>query len=49
MNKSGAAMPPVFDRFGASTQNVIVIYDDVALRSARFAFGREVRPAATMG
>ncbi|HYR41708.1 MAG TPA: aminoacyl-tRNA hydrolase [Terriglobia bacterium] len=31
MNKSGAAMPPVFDRFGASTQNVIVIYDDVAL------------------
>ena len=31
MNKSGAAMPPVFDCFGAATQNVIVIYDDVAL------------------
>ena len=31
MNDSGAAMPPVFDRFGAAAQNVIVIYDDVAL------------------
>ena len=31
MNDSGAAMPPVFDRFGAGAQNVIVIYDDVAL------------------
>src|SRR5438105_3863967 len=28
MNESGAAMPPVFDRFGAAAQNVIVIYDD---------------------
>jgi len=24
-------VPPVFDRFGAAAQNVIVIYDDVAL------------------
>ena len=31
MNDSGAAVPPVFDRFGAGAQNVIVIYDDVAL------------------
>ena len=31
MNDSGAAVPPVFDRFGAAAQNVIVIYDDVAL------------------
>jgi len=31
MNRSGTAMSPVFDRFGAAAQDVIVIYDDVAL------------------
>ena len=31
MNDSGAAMPPLFERFEAGPQDVIVIYDDVAL------------------
>jgi peptidyl-tRNA hydrolase, PTH1 family len=31
MNKSGAAMPPVFERFGSTVQDVIVVYDDLAL------------------
>jgi PTH1 family peptidyl-tRNA hydrolase len=31
MNKSGAAMPAVLQRFQATAQNVIVIYDDIAL------------------
>src|SRR5260370_39874055 len=31
MNGSGAAMPAVLNRFQAAVQNVIVIYDDIAL------------------
>src|SRR5436309_13914867 len=31
MNKSGAAMPPVFERFESSAQDMIVVYDDLAL------------------
>jgi peptidyl-tRNA hydrolase, PTH1 family len=31
MNRSGDAMSPVFERFGAAAQDVIVIYDDIAL------------------
>src|SRR5262247_1419850 len=31
MNRSGAALPPVFDRFESSARNIIVVYDDVAL------------------
>ena len=31
MNDSGAAMPPLFERFEAGPQDVIVIYDDIAL------------------
>ena len=31
MNNSGAAISPLFERFEATTQDVIVIYDDVAL------------------
>src|SRR6266850_954729 len=31
MNKSGAAMPPVFERFESTVQDVIVVYDDLAL------------------
>ena len=31
MNQTGTAIPPVFERFGATPHDVIVIYDDVAL------------------
>jgi PTH1 family peptidyl-tRNA hydrolase len=31
MNKSGAAMPPVLERFESTVQDVIVVYDDLAL------------------
>ena len=31
MNKSGAAIPPLFERFESGSSDVIVIYDDVAL------------------
>jgi PTH1 family peptidyl-tRNA hydrolase len=31
MNNSGAAMPPLFERFEAGPGDVIVIYDDIAL------------------
>lgn len=31
MNKSGSAMPPLFERFEASPKDVIVVYDDIAL------------------
>ena len=31
MNDSGAAMPPLFERFEAGPRDVIVIYDDIAL------------------
>ncbi|HEV8592197.1 MAG TPA: aminoacyl-tRNA hydrolase [Pyrinomonadaceae bacterium] len=31
MNRSGAALAPVFERFESSVQDVIVVYDDVAL------------------
>ena len=31
MNLSGAALPPVFERFEASAGEMIVVYDDVAL------------------
>jgi len=31
MNNSGAAMPPVFERFEATAKDVIVVYDDLAL------------------
>jgi PTH1 family peptidyl-tRNA hydrolase len=31
MNNSGAALPPVFQRFEAAAKDVIVVYDDLAL------------------
>jgi peptidyl-tRNA hydrolase, PTH1 family len=31
MNLSGAALPPVFERFEASAGDMVVVYDDVAL------------------
>ena len=31
MNQSGAALPPVFERFESSPQDLIVVYDDIAL------------------
>ena len=31
MNNSGAALPPVFERFEAAAKDVIVVYDDLAL------------------
>jgi PTH1 family peptidyl-tRNA hydrolase len=31
MNKSGAALPPLFERFGTSPGSMIVVYDDLAL------------------
>lgn len=31
MNKSGSALPPVFERFESAARDVIVIYDDIAL------------------
>src|SRR5712692_1889877 len=31
MNNSGAAMPPLFERFEVGPRDVIVIYDDIAL------------------
>src|SRR5262244_2132375 len=31
MNKSGSALPPVFERFDASARDLIVVYDDLAL------------------
>src|SRR5215471_15272897 len=35
MNNSGAAIPPLFDRFEATLRDVIVVYDDVALPLGR--------------
>jgi PTH1 family peptidyl-tRNA hydrolase len=35
MNNSGAAMPPLFERFEATLRDVIVVYDDVALPLGR--------------
>src|SRR5690242_17370237 len=31
MNNSGAAMPPLFQRFDATPRDVIVVYDDITL------------------
>src|SRR5262245_23018506 len=31
MNRSGAALPPVFERFESSVRDIIVVYDDLAL------------------
>ena len=31
MNKSGSALPPVFERFESAAQDMIVVYDDLAL------------------
>lgn len=31
MNKSGSALPPLFERFEASATDMIVVYDDLAL------------------
>jgi PTH1 family peptidyl-tRNA hydrolase len=31
MNRSGGALPPVFERFEASASDMIVVYDDLAL------------------
>ena len=31
MNKSGSALPPVFERFESTASDVIVVYDDLAL------------------
>jgi PTH1 family peptidyl-tRNA hydrolase len=31
MNKSGAALPPVFERFESTARDLIVVYDDLAL------------------
>jgi PTH1 family peptidyl-tRNA hydrolase len=31
MNRSGAALPPVFERFEATAADLIVVYDDLAL------------------
>jgi len=31
MNKSGSALPPVFERFESAARDLIVIYDDLAL------------------
>ena len=31
MNKSGSALPPVFERFEATARDMIVVYDDLAL------------------
>jgi PTH1 family peptidyl-tRNA hydrolase len=31
MNLSGAALPPVLERFQASSENLIIVYDDLAL------------------
>src|SRR5215831_9682607 len=31
MNRSGAALPPVFERFESSARDIIVVYDDLAL------------------
>jgi PTH1 family peptidyl-tRNA hydrolase len=31
MNKSGSALPPVFERFESSASDLIVVYDDLAL------------------
>jgi PTH1 family peptidyl-tRNA hydrolase len=31
MNKSGSALPPVFERFESSANELIVVYDDLAL------------------
>ena len=31
MNRSGAALPPLFERFEASSKDMIVVYDDLAL------------------
>jgi peptidyl-tRNA hydrolase, PTH1 family len=31
MNRTGAALPPVFERFESSARDIIVVYDDLAL------------------
>src|SRR5215831_8995457 len=31
MNKSGSALPPVFERFETTSRDMIVVYDDLAL------------------
>src|SRR5579863_8224643 len=31
MNRSGAALPPVFERFESAASDVIVVYDDLAI------------------
>jgi len=31
MNRSGAALPPVFERFESNAHDIIVVYDDLAL------------------
>jgi len=31
MNRSGAALPPVFEHFESSARDIIVVYDDLAL------------------
>jgi peptidyl-tRNA hydrolase, PTH1 family len=31
MNNSGAALPPLFERFGSGPRDVIVVYDDIAM------------------
>ena len=35
MNRSGEALPPVFERFESAVQDVIIVYDDVALPLGR--------------
>ena len=35
MNRSGEALPPVFERFESAVQDVIIVYDDVALPIGR--------------
>ena len=35
MNESGAALPPVFERFESTAKDLIVVYDDIALPLGR--------------
>jgi PTH1 family peptidyl-tRNA hydrolase len=41
MNLSGLALPQVFERFGASPESLIVVYDDVALPIGRIRIRRK--------
>src|SRR5262249_48644917 len=41
MNRSGAALAPLFERFEASLQDVIVVYDDVALPIGKLRIRRK--------